>query len=420
MKKVTLFMVSAYILISCTMANQPTQEVSVVRMSDEEVVRLIADHVLEQPVTQFVGVTTGVVYNSTDEIPEGEDVRFKSPLMEWHYSAGVTNMAIIKLGKYLEEQKYIDYALDHVAFGFANYQYFKERFRGDRNHWHWPYGQLWNFEELDDCGAMGASVIDVYAINPQERYLEYIKNSAEHILNGQVRTENGTLSRTFPRNMTIWADDLYMSVSFLARMGSFTNDEKYFNDAIHQVIKMDQYLWDPIKQLYYHCYYTDLERNGVAYWGRANGWITFAICDLLDELPSDHPKRDLLISILEKQIVGYSRYQDADGMWKQLLDKPDSYQESSVTALFIYGVAKAVNEGWIDPDYASIARRGWHALKRDKITPEGKFIDVCVGTGISDDLVFYYTRPVGDNEKHGIGLILNAGLEMIKLNKDRN
>jgi hypothetical protein len=40
-----------------------------------------------------------------------------------------------------------------------------------------------------------------------------------------------------------------------------------------------------------------------------------------------------------------------------------------------------------------------------------------VGTGISDDLVFYYTRPVGDNEKHGLGLVLNAGLEMMKLNE---
>ncbi|HHU59206.1 MAG TPA: glycosyl hydrolase, partial [Bacteroidales bacterium] len=69
-----------------------------------------------------------------------------------------------------------------------------------------------------------------------------------------------------------------------------------------------------------------------------------------------------------------------------------------------------------DPAYGRIAVRGWNALKRDHITPEGKFINVCVGTGISDDLVFYYTRPVGDNEKHGLGLVLNAGLEMMKLN----
>jgi unsaturated rhamnogalacturonyl hydrolase len=82
-------------------------------------------------------------------------------------------------------------------------------------------------------------------------------------------------------------------------------------------------------------------------------------------------------------------------------------------------VAKAVNQGWIDEGYKSIAQMGWTALKRDRITPEGKFIDVCVGTGISDNLSFYYTRPVGDNEKHGLGLILNAGLEIMKMNAEK-
>lgn len=415
MKKTLLLFGMAGVLMGQAYA-QPKTQADVAKASDEEVVRLIADHILEQPVTQFVGVSDGKVYDSTKDIPKGEDVRFKSPLMEWHYSSGVTNMAIIKLGQYLNEQKYVDYALNHVAFGFDNYAYFKKTFRGDRKHWHWPFGQLWNFKELDDCGAMGASVIDVNAINPEKEYQEYIKNAANHVLNGQDRLEDGTLCRTFPREMTVWADDLYMSVSFLSRMGAYSGESKYWDDAIHQIIKMDEYLWDPVKQLYYHCWYSDLERNGVAYWGRANGWITFAIADLLDVLPADHERRGELIAILEKQIVGFSRYQDADGMWKQLLDKPDSYQEASVTALFVYGVAKAVNQGWIDPAYGRIAVRGWNALKRDHITPEGKFINVCVGTGISDDLVFYYTRPVGDNEKHGLGLVLNAGLEMMKLN----
>jgi unsaturated rhamnogalacturonyl hydrolase len=416
MKKILLMFVIVGVLAFHAHAQPKTQE-EVYKTSDEEVIRLVADHILEQPVTQFVGVSDGKVYDSTKEIPDGEDVRFRSPLMEWHYSSGVTNMAIIKLGEYLDEQKYVEYALNHVAFGFDNYEYFKKTFRDDRKHWHWPFGQLWNFKELDDCGAMGASVIDVHKLNPQKEYQEYIKNSANHIMNGQHRLEDGTLARTFPREMTVWADDLYMSVSFLSRMGAYSGENKYWNDAIHQIIKMDEYLWDPTKQLYYHCYYSDLDRNGVAYWGRANGWITFAIVDLLDVLPADYPKRDEVIAILEKQIVGFSRYQDADGMWKQLLDKPDSYQEASVTALFTYGVAKAVNQGWIDKGYKSIAQRGWNAMKRDHITPEGKFINVCVGTGISNDLVFYYNRSVGENEKHGLGLILNAGLEIMKMNK---
>lgn len=384
-------------------------------LSDEAALRAIADNILKQPVTQFVGVTSKKVYNATSEIPKGEDVRFMSPLSEWHYSNGVLDMSLIRLGNYLNEPRYIDYARNHVAFGFQNYAYFKNTFRNDRKHWHWPFGQLWNFKELDDCGAMGAAVANVYQYDKKKEYLSYMENAASHVMKGQHRLSDGTLCRTFPREMTVWADDVYMSVSLLSQMGKYTGESKYFDEAARQIIQIAGYLWCPEKQLFYHCYYTDLNRTGVAFWGRANGWITVSLGMLLEVLPATHPKRTELIQLLEKQIVGFSRYQNANGMWNQLLDKEDSYDESSVTAMFVYGVAKAVNHGWIDGKYASIARAGWKALKDTQITADGHFRNVCVGTGISDDLPFYYNRPVGENEKHGLGLILETGIEIMKL-----
>lgn len=395
--------------LTCTLLAQ--------QKTDEEAVRAVADNILAQPVTQFVGVDNGVIYNSTKEIPQGKDVRFKSPLTEWHYSNGVLDMAMISLGKYLNEDKYIEYAKRHVAFGFDNYEYFKNTFRNDRWHWHWPFGQLWNTKELDDCGAMGAAVIEVYQLNKDQRYHDYINTAANHIMIGQDRLADGTLCRTFPREMTVWADDAYMGTSFLTRMGKFTQDSRYFDEAAKQLILIDKYLWCPEKQLYYHCYYTDRERNGVAFWGRANGWIMISLADLIESMPQDHPQRSLLITILEKQIVGASRWQNANGMWNQLLDKYDSYDESSVTAMFVYGVAKAINNKWIDPSYRGIARTGWDALKKNEITSDGRFTNVCVGTGISDDLPFYFNRPVGDNEKHGLGLIIGTAIEIMKLNR---
>ena len=388
--------------------------------TDEECIRAVADNILKQPVTQFVGVTTGVTYNSTKEIPKGEDVRFKSPLTEWHYSNGVLDMSMIHLGEYLNEPKYTDYAKNHVAFGFANYGYFKNTFRNDRKHWHWPFGQLWNTKELDDCGAMGAAVIDVYMLDKRAEYKTYIETAANHIMNGQVRLSDGTLCRTFPREMTVWADDVYMSVSFLSQMAKMTGEAKYYDEAARQIINVAGYLWCPEKQLFYHCYYTDMKRNGVAFWGRANGWITVSLVMLLDAMPETHPRRGELIALLEKQIVGASRYQNANGMWNQLLDKPESYDESSVTAMYIYGIAKAVNNKWIDPAYTAIAQIAWKALKEKQITADGHFRNVCVGTGITDDLPFYYNRPVGENEKHGLGLIIDTGIEMMKLAKSQS
>lgn len=387
------------------------------KRTDEEAIRAVADNILKQPVTQFVGVKDGKVYNSTKEIPKGTDVKFQSPLTEWHYSNGVLDMAMITLGKYLNEPKYINYAKKHVEFGFANYEYFKNTFRNDRRHWHWPFGQLWNFKELDDCGAMGAAVINVHQLGYKQEYKDYIDSAAYHIMYRQDRLGDGTLCRTFPRTMTVWADDAYMATSFLTQMGKFSGETKYFDEAAKQLLQIDKYLWDPVKQLYYHCYYSDLQRNGVAYWGRANGWIMLSLVDLIEAMPENHPARKDLIIMVEKQIVGASRYQNANGMWNQLLDRPDSYDESSVTAMYVYSIAKGINNKFLDAGYASIARAGWNVLKDQEITPDGRFTNVCVGTGISNDLPFYFNRPVGDNEKHGLGLIIDTAVEIMKMNK---
>ena len=67
--------------------------------TDEQAIRAVADNILKQPVTQFVGVKDGKIYNSTKEIPKGTDVKFQSPLTEWHYSNGVLDMAMITLGQ---------------------------------------------------------------------------------------------------------------------------------------------------------------------------------------------------------------------------------------------------------------------------------------------------------------------------------
>jgi unsaturated rhamnogalacturonyl hydrolase len=381
--------------------------------SDEEVLRRVADNILKQPVDQFIGVQSGKVYTSLNGV--NEDLKFASPLMEWHYSNGVLDMSMLKLGRTLKEKKYSEYAYNHVESGFKNGPYFQSTFKGDRRHWHWPYGQWWNFKELDDCGAMGAAVISVYAEEPKEEYLKYAERAAKHILYDQDRLEDGTLARTAPRNLTVWADDMYMSVSFLTQMGRVSKEQIYLDAAVKQVLQMTEYLWDPQKELFYHCYYADLKRNGVAFWGRANGWICTSIILLLEVLPENHSDRPKLIQWLDKQIVGASRYQAGSGMWRQLLDKEDAYEESSVTAMYTYAIAKGVKKGWLDPKYSSIAFSAWEALKKNQITTEGHFKNVCVGTGISDALSFYYNRPVGENEKHGLGLVLEAGMAIMEL-----
>jgi unsaturated rhamnogalacturonyl hydrolase len=85
--------------------------------------------------------------------------------------------------------------------------------------------------------------------------------------------------------------------------------------------------------------------------------------------------------------------------------------------MFVYTIAHAVNEGWIDKRYATIALAGWEGLKNNMITTDGQLKNVCIGTGIQDDMVFYFNRPSRLNELHGLGAVIEAGIEIMRLKK---
>ncbi|MBM3855787.1 MAG: glycosyl hydrolase, partial [Verrucomicrobia bacterium] len=184
--------------------------------------------------------------------------------------------------------------------------------------------------------------------------------------------------------------------------------------AVRQIIQFDRYLFEPANGLYYHNYYSDLRRPGIAHWGRANGWFALALVSLLDVLPQDHPRRAALLAIFDRQVYGLSKFQSESGLWHQLLDKTDSFLETSCSAMFTYAIARAVNEGWIERRYASIALAGWEGV-RSRIDGEGAILGVCRQTGIGDTLSFYYRRETPHNDFHATGTIIRAGLEVIRL-----
>jgi rhamnogalacturonyl hydrolase YesR len=321
--------------------------------------RAVADAVLKNATFQFVDQKSGQRFMSPEQAPADVQLVTESSFNDWRYWNGVLNLAMVKLGEVLNVPAYIEFSTKNIAFSFDRCRYFEARHKGE-NKWNYPFGQFFIMEELDDCGAMGASVIEVYRRDRQDRYRSYIDQVAKHILTRQSRLGDGTLVRSFPHRWTLWADDLYMAISFLARMGELTGPPSadYFDDAAQQVIKFHQYLFDEEKGLMSHCWYSDVNRPGVAFWGRANGWAMLAQVDLLDRLPENHPQRGTLISLLQRHILGIARYQSGDGLWHQLLDKVDSYLETSCSAMFIYAIARAVNKSYIEPRYSSIARRG--------------------------------------------------------------
>jgi rhamnogalacturonyl hydrolase YesR len=382
---------------------------------DLVILKELAGKIMDEGTYQIANIRTGERFENSEGLPVDKEYYFVSPYVRWNYMNGVLNLAMLKLGRFTGDSRILGFPAKNYSYFFDHVPYFRKFYEANI---YSPGAVLFfKMELLDHCGAMGAGLIEVYENEKREDYREYIDKTALHILEKECRLEDGTLARLFPHKKTIWLDDLYMSVPFLARMGKLTGDWKYFDFAASQVIGFAKYLYDEKSGLYFHCYYDDLKENGVARWGRANGWSIMAQCDLLESLPESHPARDTLLRIYRRQVLGFSRYQGESGMWHQLIDKNDSYPETSCTAMFTYGVAKGVNEGWLDRRYSTIAIRGWEGIK-SMIAPELKVGGICVGTGIQDDLGYYYKRPVEVNDNHGLGAVIMAGTEVLRMKQN--
>jgi unsaturated rhamnogalacturonyl hydrolase len=410
MKTKILIFVSFFLFLNAEIYAQ-----NVTRENVINTLKKVADNVVKQSTYLYYNRSTGEMINDIQKYGYNRNIQPQSDLNKWVYSNGVIHMAFNSLSELIDDEKYKNYTRKNFEFFFNDFEYFKSIYNGQRL-WSFPLGQAIVIEELDHCGAMGASLIELYERDKNKVYKTYIDRTANHIMNVQMRLDDGTLSRSFPEHNTVWADDLYMSVPFLVRMGNLTGDKKYFDEAVKQVVLFNNHLFIDNKGLMMHCYYGDLQTNGGSFWGRCNGWTMVAMADLLKLLPETHEQRDTVISLLTRNIQAVAQYQSQNGLWHQLLDKSDSYQETSCSAMFTYSVALAINQGWLDERYKNIALAGWEGIET-QITGDGGINNICVGTGIGNELKFYYERPVAFNDIHGIGAVILAGIEVSKLFK---
>jgi unsaturated rhamnogalacturonyl hydrolase len=273
---------------------------------------------------------------------------------------------------------------------------------------------------LDDSGAMCAAMIKASraGVHPVE-LRPWIDNYMNWISSGQFRFPDGTLARQRPLANALWLDDLYMSVPALAQMGALTGDRKYFDDAVKQILQFSARMFVPEKGLYRHGWVQDMEPHPAFHWGRANGWAVVAMTELLELLPEDHPGRAAVLGQFRAHVRGLAQYQDSGGLWHQLLDRPDSYLETSASAMYVYAIAHGINRGWLDGfAYGPMVSIAWNAVAQ-KVNAGGQVEGTCVGTGMGFEPTFYYYRPVSVYAAHGYGPVLLAGAEMIALRQGR-
>jgi unsaturated rhamnogalacturonyl hydrolase len=376
----------------------------------------VADRIIQQTSYRFVDSATGRVLLPNQLVPVSPSVRIMSDYNDWTYFMGVVLSGMMSMSRATGDPRFQEYVIRDFDFIFDHVQYFQEQWEVMQVK-RASYYRIFRMNMLDDCGAMGAALLEAYQEKRDDRYLRMIRKVANYITNVQLRLEDGTLSRPDPRYMTLWADDLYMSVPFLARMGALTGESRYFDDAAHQVTGFISRLRDPGTGLLKHAWFSDTKSASVGSWGRANGWAVMAQVELLRCLPMSHPIRDSLVHLLRWHLGALSRYQDSSGLWHQVLDHPDSYMETSCSAMFCYGMAYAVNSGWIDSSYHDLARRAWKAVAA-RVRADGQIEGICRGTEVGMDVQYYYARPTPLNDTRGIGAVLLAGAEMIRLERN--
>lgn len=343
---------------------------------------------------------------------------------EWNYPLGVTLYGMIQSARVLGDEAMAAYVEGHMrkCVGFYDYcMWDKETYGAAPFH-----NQLTTIDSLDDCGSFASALLETMKDREVPEGRRIGRMVAEYMKTRQQRMPDGTFYRNHSylpvMNETMWADDMYMSVPFLCRYYQAEGDEAALEDAARQVKQMFSYLYMPDLQIMSHIYDARYQVQTRVPWGRGNGWVLFSLTELLAVLPERHKDREEILGIFRKLCQGYLRLQDERGMWHQVLTFPDSYLETSCTAMFVYGFARGVRYGWLEERdvYRESARRGWEALCDIAVDWKGNIYGVCRGSGYSFSKE-YYARDLGwnFNDTHGTGIVLLAGIEVEKMNGER-
>ena len=336
----------------------------------------------------------------------------------WNYPLGVTLYGLIQTSRVLGRSEIAAYVERHIKECVALHDYSI----WDAKTYGYPEmnNQIVALKSLDDCGSFGSAMLETFSDNTGDDIRAVADRIANHIFNNQDRRENGAFYRKGNNHATLWIDDLYMSIPFLCRYAKLSGDNKYIDDAAKQVLAFKEYLFLPDENIMSHVYDFKHKTDTKVPWGRGNGWCLFSLSELLAVLPEDHKDRPALLSFFSQLCTGYLALQGSRGLWHQVLNRPDAYEETSCTAMFTYAFSRAVRFGWVSDELSAkllvAAKKAWKGLSTISIDKLGNIYGVCRGSSYSFT-PDYYRDVLGWvlNDTHGTGIVMLAGIEMEKM-----
>lgn len=271
----------------------------------------------------------------------------------------------------------------------------------------------------------------------KETGLEKYKKAAD-LLRSQLRyhprTSEGGFwhKQRYPWQM--WLDGIYMGAPFYAQFSMMFDQVEDFDDVVNQILLIDVHTRDRETVLRYHAWDESNKQKWVNpisgcsphFWGRTMGWYAMALVDVMDFLPTTHPKYEQIIFIikdLSKSITAFQNEQS--GLWYQILNqggREGNYFEASASAMFVYFLAKGIKKGYIDEAYWLLAERGYQGLLNHliKVDQSGlvNLTKICRVAGLGGNpyrdgsYEYYVSEPIVENDLKGVGPFIMASLQI--------
>lgn len=322
---------------------------------------------------------------------------------QWFYAAMVGNYGLLLAEKATDRSDYQNYFIKNMKYMLDYYEYavYDAQIFGEAS----VLQRGTALKDLDSIGTMGMNFSEYYNLTQDDGAIALIKK-LEHAMFTQIpRFSDGT----FRRPSTMWADDTFMSCPFMVRLAQLFGKEEYYDELKRQLTGFRKRLFMEDKKLYSHIFFPDTGLMNRIPWGRGNGWIMLTLTEILLHLSAGHRHYEFFCNMLCEFAEGILACQDENGMWHQVLDRPDSYAETSSTAMFVLSLARGVRLNVLEREQCSAAiRKGMNALLRYAIDKNGNVYGVCKGSGCAMEVQYYMELETAFNDDHGTGIILAA------------
>jgi unsaturated rhamnogalacturonyl hydrolase len=344
--------------------------------------------------------------------------RYDMSQSRWHYKHGLLFKGVYDLWQKTGDGRYLQNVatyVDHYVTADGNIRTYQQ--------------DEYNIDQIN----AGKLLFPLYRETGEQRYRQAMDKLREQ-LRHHPRTKEGGFwhKQIYPYQM--WLDGIYMGSVFYAEYGATFDEPELFDDVAFQFITIEKHTRDPQTGLLYHAWDESRQMpwsnpdTGCSphFWSRAIGWYVMAIVDVLDLFPADHPIGPEFIAILERTLTAVSHYQDkSTGLWWQVLDQGNrsgNYLEASGTSMFIYAIAKGVQNGYLPKSWLTVAQNGFAGLLSHLVTEDDAgHIDlhgICSTAGLGGipyrdaSFDYYVNEPIITNDLHGVGAFLLAAVAL--------